>query len=147
MCYFTYSTKWFFMIFHGRIEVFLMEPCERISDCFIRYSQSMSSQMESNFLSLTVIFMGTSHAVYLRALELVKQKAKNLDLIQAQLQSSDFELATIQAIELAFLTTQVKVCFFHFVKYARAISARNDLAELLLYKIAFQIKKIPPLGE
>jgi len=55
------------------------------------------------------------------------------DLIQAQLQSSDSELATIQAIELAFLTTQVKVCFFHFVKYVRAISARSDLVELLLY--------------
>ena len=55
-CHFTYWTKWFFMIFHGRMEVFSMEPCERVSNCFIRYSQSMSSQMESNFLLLTVIF-------------------------------------------------------------------------------------------
>ena len=28
---------------------------------------------------------------------------------------TDFELATIQAIELAFPTTEVKECFFHFI--------------------------------
>jgi len=46
----------FFLKFRGRMEVFLMEAFGHAPDCFIRYSQSMSSPMESNFLSLTVFF-------------------------------------------------------------------------------------------
>ena len=57
---------------------------------------------------------GKSHAVYLRALEIIKQK-KSEDLAPAEV-LTDFELAIIQAVELTFPTTEVKGCFYHFAQ-------------------------------
>ena len=60
---------------------------------------------------------GKSRAVYLRALEIIKQKSEDLGYTLAPAEVlTDFELAIIQAVELTFPTTEVKGCFFHFAQ-------------------------------
>ena len=49
--------------------------------------------------------------VYLRALEIIKQKTEDLGYTLAPVEVlTDFELAIIQAVELTFPTTEVKGC-------------------------------------
>ena len=58
---------------------------------------------------------GISRGIYLRALELVKQKSRNLGYLMNPAEIlTDFELAIIQAIELTFPSSQVNGCFFSF---------------------------------
>ena len=60
---------------------------------------------------------GKSRTVYLRVLELIKQKSEDLGHTLAPVEVlTDFELAIIQAVELTFPTTEVKGCFFHFAQ-------------------------------
>ena len=60
---------------------------------------------------------GKSCTVYLRALEIIKQKTEDLGYTLAPVEVlTDFELAIIQAVELTFPTTEVKGCFFHFAQ-------------------------------
>ena len=58
---------------------------------------------------------GKSCAIYQRTLEIIECKAEELGLeLRPDEVLTDFELATIQGIELAFPTTEVKGCLFHF---------------------------------
>ena len=60
---------------------------------------------------------GKSCAVYLRALEIIKQKSEDPGYTLAPAEVLiDFELTIIQAVELTFPTTEVKGCFFHFAQ-------------------------------
>ena len=60
---------------------------------------------------------GKSRAIYQRTLEIIERKAEELGLeLHPDEVLTDFELATIQAIELGFLTTEVKGCLFHFAQ-------------------------------
>ena len=69
-----------------------------------------------------------SRTVYLRALELIKQKSEDLGHTLAPVEVlTDFELAIIQAVELTFPTTEVKGCFFHF---AQALSRKISILGL-----------------
>ena len=56
-----------------------------------------------------------SQATYVRAFELVKQKAHSLHVsLEPQIILSDFELAIKQAVELSFPTTDFRGCYYHF---------------------------------
>ena len=56
-----------------------------------------------------------SRATYVRAFELVKQKAHSLYVShEPQIILSDFELAIKQAVELSFPTTDFRGCYYHF---------------------------------
>ena len=58
---------------------------------------------------------GKSCAIYQQTLEIIERKAEELGLkLCPDKVLTDFELATIQGIELAFPTTEVKGCLFHF---------------------------------
>ena len=58
---------------------------------------------------------GKSCAIYQRTLEIIECKAEELGLeLRPDEVLTDFQLATIQGIELAFPTTEVKGCLFHF---------------------------------
>ena len=78
---------------------------------------------------------GKSRAIYQQTMEIIEHKAKELGLeLHPDEVLTDFELATIKEIELAFPTTEVKGCFFHFAQALnRKISTLGlQVQELLL---------------
>ena len=76
---------------------------------------------------------GKSRAIYQRAFEIVKRKAEELELdLEPDEVLTDFELAAIQGIKLAFPTTQVKGCFFNFAQ------ALNRKISTLGFQVAYR---------
>ena len=56
-----------------------------------------------------------TQAMYIRAFELVKQRATSLHIsVDPEIVLADFELAIKQAVELCFPTTDFGGCYFHF---------------------------------
>ena len=76
---------------------------------------------------------GKSRAIYQRTLEIIERKAEELGLeLHPDEVLTDFELATIQGIELAFPTTEEKGCLFHFAQ------ALNQKISTLGLQVAYQ---------